>query len=66
MIPGIFSTLKIKDVSVVTFGGAQTAGPLAPPGAHTSGPAAASGAHTASPAVALGTEPSEALLLFWD
>ena len=65
MIPGTFSTLKNKDVSVVTFAGAQTAGPPAPPGARTSGPAAASGAHTAGPAVALGSEPDIALQLFW-
>ena len=70
MIPGTFSTLRDKDVSVVTFAGTQTAGPSTPPGAHTSGPAAASGAPTAGPAVALGAhpaaEPDTALQLFWD
>lgn len=60
MIPVTFSTLKTKDVSVVTFAGARTAGPLAPPGAHTSGTATASGVHTAGPAVALGAEPDVA------
>ena len=65
MILGSFSTLKNKDVSVVTFAGAQTAGPPAPPGAHSSGPAAASGAHTVSPAVAQGSEPDIALQIFW-
>ena len=65
MILGSFSTLKNKDVSVVTFAGAQTARTPAPPAAQASGPAAASGAHTAGPAVAQGSEPDIALQLFW-
>ncbi len=69
MIPGTFSTLKDEGVSIVTFGGAHTAGPSTPPGASTSGPATASAAHTAGPAAAPGAhsaaEPDEAFQLFW-
>ena len=59
MIPGTFSTLKNKDVSVVTFGGTQAAGPAAGSGAQTAGSAVAQGAHPAA-------EPDTAFQLFWD
>ena len=69
MTPGTFSTLKDKEVTVVTFGETQTAGPSTPPGPHTSGPASAAGAHTAGPAVASGAhpaaEPDTIMQLFW-
>ena len=52
---GTFSTLKSKDVSVITFAHSQIAESSTPPADHTSGPGGASGAHTADPTTA--TEP---------
>ena len=49
---GTFSTLKDKDVSVITFAHAQIAESSTPPADHTSGPGGASGAHIADPTAA--------------
>lgn len=46
---GTFSTLKDKDISVITFAHAQIAESSTPPADPTSGPGGASGAHTADP-----------------
>ncbi|KAK0509121.1 hypothetical protein JMJ35_008492 [Cladonia borealis] len=60
-----FSTLRDKEVSIVTFGVAQTAEPSAPPADHTSGPDGASGAHTADPAPApTGPAPAQIVGIF--
>ena len=60
-----FSTLKNKEVSIITFGGAQTAEPSAPPTDHTSRPDGTSGAHTANPAPApTGPTPAQIVGLF--
>ena len=55
-----FSTLSNKAVSIITFGGARTAEPSAPPADHVSGPGGASGAHTADPAPASEEGPTPA------
>ena len=61
-----FSTLSNKAVSIVTFGGAQTAEPSAPSAGQISGPDGASGAHTADPAPAPveGPTPNQIVGLF--